>query len=649
MDVVPYISKIQTDNRKKGGLKNNNIRSADGKYSIMYAANTNATTYAADFITVSGFNLNPSAVKVVNSATAATRYTSPTGTSVTFSGTAADYTGFSASNVITNSGYLEIFTNGIRSLNNVNNDNSYGSATNASGTQLTSSNAGVDDYAKAYNREPDYYTTKNVQLTDDRYLLLFDMHTAQTPNGSNSWTNLKNAYYPVMVMNGDNPVFGYMNGSGGPNATVGTTAGTGAGSYQPSHAMPQRAEFNGSSGAEVYTEYLIKASAWDAMGMAVDEGGRYYNVSCYNRDSAAMSLIYDRYAELYNNGQGWGAGTGYSSYSGNWSYGENNNAITLDSMNYNGGVLLGRYMYPKLIANGNSKTGTAKVYMAYYDDGTGEIAFRNFQLGKTVSGSATALDSSHKDKDSTTYAQKINFTENTSNYGSGAAAGRLTAVSSGSRHYDMVVTSDSHVVIVYYDETDSCLKLIYSTNTVDGSSPTNNVAWTASSVNFPDYTGTYVSMTIDSSNGIHIAAFDASEADLKYFYLPSYSSTNLTNLTVDAAGSVGHWTDIAICTDSDNTELYGKPVISYYNSTETGSRESIKMAYPKAAIGSIQEGIDSNGYTTGNWEYMTVPAITPPQGGDSKFQKVCLDFDTSGTPVLGFCASNLEFGKQRSE
>ncbi|MBO5607036.1 MAG: hypothetical protein J5930_04000 [Treponema sp.] len=653
MDVVPYITKISTTVRSASGLKDTNIRSASGKYSIL-ANNT------ANAITVNGFNFSTSNLigRIVDSDTDASA-TSSSGVAVTLSVTDSQ-TATIKNSGITKSGYLELFSDGVRALNNINSNDSYGSAKNKSNVPLTAANATVSDYANAYNREPDYYTTKNVQLTDDRYLVMFDMHTAQTPSGSNAWKDLKNAYYPVMVMNGDNPVFGYMNGSGGPSVNTGTAAGTGAGGYYASHAMPQRAEFNGTSGAEVYTEYLIKASAWDGMGMAVDEGGRYYNVSSYNRDGSAMSLIYDRYAELHNYtyygttyyyGLGWGAGTGYTNYenyNGNSSNDTGNNAITLDSMNYSTGVLLGRYMYPKLIANGNSKTGTAKVYMAYYDDGTGEIVFRNFQLGRTVSGTATALDSSHTDKNGTTYKQYVNFTENTAN-SADYTTGRLTAVAKGSKYYDMAVTSDNHVVIVYYDEDESKLKLIYSTNAVDGSSPTANVAWTTSSVSFPSYAGTYVSMAIDSSNGLHIAAFDASDADLKYFYLPSYSSTSLTNITVDAAGSVGQWTGIAICTDSSNTELYGKPVISYYNSTETGTRESIKMAYPKSAIGSIETGIDANGYTTGNWEYMTVPAITPPQGGDAKFQKVCLGFDTSGTPVLGFCATNLEFGKQFTE
>ena len=653
MDVVPYITKISTGKRTKAGLKNSNIRSASGKYSIMYAASESASTYDQYFITVEGYNLNPDedgGVCVVSSSDVSDTSTEQTSYGEELTASVVDednnpisdngYTKFWIENTIPKSGYLEVFVNGVRTLNNLNTDDAHDAA--GSGSDIGSS---VEDWANYYNREPDYNSTKNVRLTDDRYLLLFDMHTAQTPSASNEWKDLKNAYYPVMLMNGDNPVFGYMNGSGGPSVALGTAKGTGAGTYQASHAMPQRAEFNGTSGAEVYTEYLIKASAWDGMGMAVDEGGRYYNVSSYNRDGAAMSLIYDRYAELHgtNYGLGWGAGTGYTDYSKytgyNWSYSTGNNAIVLDSMNYSTGVLLGRYMYPKIIANGNSKTGTAKVFMAYYDDGTGNIVFRNFQLGKTVSGTATALDSSHTDSTSTKYAQKINFSENTDNYGSGAAEGRLTAVSSGSKYYDMGVTSDNHVVIIYYDENVSCLKLIYSTNTVDGSSPTSDVAWTESSVSFPSYAGTYCSMAI-SGKSVHIAAFDASDADLKYFYLSSYDSSDLTELTVDSTGSVGQWTGIAICTNSANTELNGKPVISYYNSTETGSRESIKLAYPKAAIGSIEAGVDADGYTTGNWEYMTVPAITPPQGGDNKFQKVCLGFDTKGVPVLGFCATN---------
>ena len=66
------------------------------------------------------------------------------------------------------------------------------------------------------------------------------------------------------------------------------------------------------------------------------------------------------------------------------------------------------------------------------------------------------------------------------------------------------------------------------------------------------------------------------------------------------------------------------------------------------ASGGSVNGV-ATGYTTGAWEYMTVPSITPPQGGDPKFQNVCLDFDSNGLPVVGYLGTNLEFGKWFTE
>jgi hypothetical protein len=57
----------------------------------------------------------------------------------------------------------------------------------------------------------------------------------------------------------------------------------------------------------------------------------------------------------------------------------------------------------------------------------------------------------------------------------------------------------------------------------------------------------------------------------------------------------------------------------------------------------VLPGVDENGYTTGNWEYATVPALDPPQGGSPKFQTVNLGFTTAGLPVLGYLGTNIEF------
>lgn len=625
VDVVPYIIKISTPVRTSSGLKDNNIRAASGKYSVIADSTSN-------FITVTGFNLNPGTndVRIITKAQVTgtvTNGTSGTGTAMTISTSASSpYTSFSLSNTAAKSGYLEVFTNNIRALNNINKNNAAGSYTTTDTTDAK--------YANYYNREPDYYTTKNTQLTDDRYLRFFSMKS----------TGIKNGYYPTMIMEGDNPVFGYLDLNGGPSTAVGTGPGTGAGTYQAANAALQRAEFNGSTGAEIYTEYLVKQLATDQQVMAVDESGRYLQATVNNYSGETMALYYDRYNELNPNSNGdcWGGQVAYTDYTGRKSYQNANNALGLDSIAYSSS-LLGRYQYPKLLFNGDSKTGTGYVYMSYFDALTGEILFRDFQLGKTVNGTATALNSSGSDSTGTTYSQYVNFTENTSNSNTWHT-GRLSGATSASKYFAMGITSDNHVVLVYYSESDSKLHMQYSTAEVTGASPTTSVAWTVSSVSFPEYVGSYVSMFIDSSNRIHIAAFDSSDSNLIYMFLPSYDSTTMKTVTVDQASAVGNWTQIKV---SGTT-----PYIAYYNATETGSRDSIKLAYLNTPISSssdIVPGVDSNSYTTGAWEYMTVPTITPPQGGSTMFQNVCLDFDSSGIPVVGYLGTNIEFGKWLTE
>ena len=739
VDVVPYISGINTDPMKKG-LKDNNIRSASGKYSIIYAASNTAATYVADFITVSGFNLNPAAVRVVNTA-------GGTGTSIDQTAgvevnvntiDTTNYKSFTVNNIITKSGYLEVFVqNGsdyIRSLNNINNNDAYGSYTFTGSKVNGVVTASLTDRKNAYNREANYDVTKNVQLTDDRYITMWDMRD----------TGVENGYYPVMIMNGNNPVFGYVDNNGGPSSAVGTGAGTGAGTWASTNAHAQRAEFSGSEfstdnkhAKEIYTEYLVKQLATEQMGMAVDAGGSYYNVTLFNYAGGGLGLYYDRYNELHsaNNGDCWGPGTTYTDYTGHFAYDAENNAIIMETTSYNNSLKLNRYEYPKVLAQNNSVDGNASVYMCYFDSKTNEIIFRDFMIGSDITDTFSetpeytfgyvgtvnnnyyfqgergywngkyikvnnnyyrliyddnyrmyrinnnptyynftssiytrvgqtnnynvynfdgSLDSS--------YEQKVNFLENHKN-STTYSTGRHSVVTTGSKNFDMGVTSDNHVVIAYVDSVTNKLMLKYSTNAVDGSNPTANVAWTTSSVTFPDNVGSYVSLAVDGT-AVHIAAFDSLDSNLVYMYLPNYNSAkDYKQVTVDQASAVGNWTQIKV--------KNGIPYIAYYNATETGGRDPIKIAYPVAANGktAVQNkenpGVDvepgtayaaggrdkgsATGYTTGAWEYMTVPAISVPQGGDPKFQNVCLGFDSSNNPVVGYLGSNLEFGKALGE
>ena len=617
MDVVPYITGIKTNVRSASGLKDNNIRSASGKYSIL--ANN-----AENTITVKGFNFSTSKLvaKIANKAAAGGTALTSTAGGVKLTASASDTNTVTIANSgITKSGYLEIFSNGIRTLNNINENDAH----DAWGSGSEIGNA-ITDYANYYNREPDYYTTKNVRLTDDRYLRFFDMKS----------TSIKNGYYPDMIMDGNDPVFGYVDLNG-------INASSYIRTYQNQCYQAQRTKFRGSDGTFTDIEYLLGAISTDQMAMVKDDAGKYIHATVYNYAGATMDVVYNDYAEdhtwNYYYTDGWAGGTGYQGYNGVFSYEADNNAISLETTSFGNGTLIGRYQNIRMAVKGNStKRNGASVYMAYYDDNTTDkdVIFRTFKIG-TNNNWTNRLNNGNT---GTTGAY--------SNLADGNTDGRIVAGSSGSKYLDMAVTSDNIVVIVYYDVNDARLKLKYSSAVIDGSSTNPNVTWKESSVTFPDYVGTDVSLALDSNNGIHIAAFDAGDSDLMYMYMPSYDSSTLKTVRVDQASSVGNWTRIRMKDDV--------PYIAYYNSTEAGSREPIKLAYfadtensiASADVAEIQ-GVDGSNYTTGKWEYMTIPALTPPQGSDGKFKQVNLDFDASGRPVVGYLGTNIEFGKALDE
>jgi len=590
-DVVPYITFITTPKRTNSGLKNDNIRSSSGKYSVI--TGTDGT-----FITVDGFNLNPAAnsARIVSSSDVTGVVTTGSGIGINNSAGSGTYKQITVSNNSTRSGYLELFVNGIRTINNINNND-------------------LDS-----NKEPNL-TVKNTTLNDDRYLRFFNMKD----------TGIKNAYYPDMIMSNNNPVFGYVDLNGINSLSALTT-------YQNQCYQPQRAEFSALDGSLVNgIEYLIGGLSWDQMAMTRDDSGRYTHATVYNYSGARMSVIYNRYAEqhTWSNGwytDGWGDGTQYNGYGGVVANQEDNNAIAIDSINNAPGALIGRYQNLKILAKGDSTTATgASMYMAYYDDNTvnKNIIFRTFKIG-TDNTWVNTLSNGFS-----------NLPERNTN-------GRISVAVDASKYLDLGVTPGNIVVIVYYNMTNGELRLTYSNGPIDGTDITPNQTWTTTPLGtFPSYVGPDVSMVIDSTGGIHISAYDTGDSDLMYMYLPAYNSTDLKVFRVDQAFSVGNWTKIKVKEDAGSKI----PYIAYYNSSETGSRDSIKIAYANYSVdhADFDTNIDGDGYVLGTWEYMTVPAITPPQGGDSKFKQVNLDFNSSGKPIVGYLGTNLEFGNWLDE
>ncbi|MCF6334463.1 MAG: Ig-like domain-containing protein [Spirochaetales bacterium] len=571
VDVVPYISSVQTTQLVNGGLKDQNIRAVDGKYSVK-SGNT-----IADFITINGYNLNPitGGVRVSTSAfKSGLNGTTLAGTSLAVNTTAADFKSLTVSNDSNSSGYLSVVGGTtavpIPSINNINNN------------------------LLSYNTESNI-SAGHSSLSDDRYINFFTV----------TRTAFDSSFFPNMMMEGNNPVFGFIQGGA-------------ANDLQVRGSTDNLTSFG-----------LIRILAADQLAMARDDDGIYHYATANSFSQGRLVYIYDIYETTAGYTNGGCTSPYWSGYTGEFSSSAGNNAIDLDSMNYTPDLQLGRYVNLQMKVKGSSLTAGqyAKVYMSWYDNYTGEILFRNHRVGD--SGGANNLFTGI-----TTNQADISVTS--------ADASRELVTSQASPYLAMGVTDADIVVIVYYNQTTGYLNLINSTTAVDRADTTVDITWSAPvQINIP-YTGWYVSMFIETDGNsltddpIHLAAYDTVNADLRYIYLNSYTDTTPDSARVDAVNSVGIYSDIKV--------LNGVPYISYYNNSENGTRDSIKLAkFNGDPAVSVSDGASLDGLFTGDWDVMTVPVNTVPQGGLLKFLKVNLDFNLNGDPLLGYSADNLEY------
>jgi hypothetical protein len=103
-------------------------------------------------------------------------------------------------------------------------------------------------------------------------------------------------------------------------------------------------------------------------------------------------------------------------------------------------------------------------------------------------------------------------------------------------------------------------------------------------------------------------------------------------------------------------QVGSQPFISYYSDSYNGTKDPIRIAFPKfnAASGSIASGTTGSGADneySGNWEVIAVPTIWVPQGGMEQFSHTQIGaYDSSTFPVVGWLGENngsydLEYAK----
>ncbi len=270
------------------------------------------------------------------------------------------------------------------------------------------------------------------------------------------------------------------------------------------------------------------------------------------------------------------------------------------------------------------------VYMAYWDHLENRIIYRVGSVGGTGAASANDIGLGLRDLCAqTTHHENYNKSTDVGKLGSTGFANRNstdTTYVGDSRsgeesayHYVNVLetfsgVTDAHVtvgalsdgsaVVVWYDDA-SCKLKAAKISKSDMLSGTLNTK-TQSVVTLTENGGAYVSMAVDSSDGIHLAYMSNTGANL-YYARVSSSLSSVNEVLVDVGDDVGDYCSIDVARESSTKPWI--PTISYKSNVATKT----KIAYPVFSSGasssSIPEaGADAAGFYTGFWAICTLPS-----------------------------------------
>ena len=574
VDIVPYITGVKTG---LSGKKKNNpsvyARTAKGHYPVNGGkpGNASSATMTEETITLEGFNLGTT-------------------------------TSINASTLP--SGAYTHTVNGVESLNNKNNNDSKGEYTKtvAAGNKV----GDYEIYRNYYNRSPN--NDNNNNLTDD---VIFDVWQFNNRAARPISGVIEN---PTMKINPSNGMLGFAFTNGPLYFSMpGKTTAHAGGSIPYSSQGYSYVYWQGSF--DFMTSVTLHYDA-DGHTYATAAGG---DINATSADK--FSLMTDRWGVS-------GAATGGSyggakanriemiAQAGDYSY--SNTDINFDKQ---------RVKSPAIASSRDASS--TNLYMAYFDNLNDEIRFKYGNLGdssgKTNFGnfedsykgnSVTSGSNANSGKYYNGHVQVIAHT-----HGGGTSLGNpgeyvsLGVVKNG--------TSDV-VVLVWYDSEAGNLLYTYNTTPTTVRNGLSKEGWSEAKTIFTD-AGEYCQIATDAGGGIHIAAYDGTNGDLKYAHLSSYDSayTEATNsVIVDSYAIAGQ--NISI----DVKEVYGTyvPYISYY----ALSSAKPKLAYRTAT--SVGDGAISEVYT-GDWEVTIIP--TPSKTPQDRISVGTVTTPATGTSTLG--------------
>lgn len=598
MDIVPYIVKVYT---RLATLKKNNWsvynRTSLGNYPVA----------STEDIYLYGFNLGSSAYKP---------YYSETALAAPVSGNAdpaddenypygSDYKNyqvvkFPVSNV-TSSGGIAIKVNGVESLNNKNGNDSFGGAyTVAPSVEVTGDKSVYDNY---YNRQPN--GENNNLFTDDVILDVWQIN-------SNVAQAQGSAYIAEAIMK-INPVSGMLNfayNSGPANFSManGTTTS--------------------------HTTWVGNLARMTSAGFAVDENGVTHGITVgldtnpSSGSAGRMQYVTSKWGPVYSTrDQAKGTQENYGGVNSS-----RFETIGAPKGTYNGTTyddflfMEDRFASPSLataIHKDDSNKEHTYVFLAYYDDLNNEIRFRYGDLDATTEhtvgrsfgcfqdaklfGYGGTADGDHKSFDTNKYPQYFSVIASPSTTAKSGNYLSIDIIKGSSVDEDVIVATwqDSAAGNWYY-----AYKKKPCTDNDVGAVPAEGAStdgyWSPPLL-IASKAGEDCHISVDPRGGVHIAAYDSSEANLLYAYFANYSDSTPQLVTVDSYGFTGeHLTlDTAISADGH----YVVPFIGYYMSSarKPAIARLDKVISASSGIGTIPEGVDSKDYNTGKWEISIVP------------------------------------------
>lgn len=587
MDVVPYVTEIWT------GLSNTKT-SAPSMYSR--ASTGEYVVRNGEVISVFGWNLDNSPNVTLGSSSITTSsigtaskiistYTDESARPVLASlGGATSGIKFTVPNVT--SGALSITVQAIPALNNINDNDVHGNAA-----------ADTANYAGYYNRRPN--GQNNNTLTDDLALDVWNFKQPITPVGAAAnYVHMKVAPADATTVAG-RIGFSFRNGAGVWN--------------MPGYMYNNGTLYSHTKIGENYQGFTYNTFTWNKNGKPY--GAALCSDTSGNDDQSA-------------NFQFFSEGFGMNDDDLNFNYKNCKNARRIENTKNSAGTYDERRVMSPAMATYYADNKTY-IYMAYWDHLENRIIYRVGSVGKDsandiglglrdLAGFTDYEPGNGEDESKIGSSKYPNRNSTDSTYTGNSRNGERSAYHyvkvleafSGvtDAHVAIGALSDGSAVIAWYDDVSCNLKMAKITksqmlNTTSGSC-LNEI--TVSSTKITSNGGAYVSMTVDSSDGIHLAYMSNSGANLYYCYVSSNFNTK-NEVLVDVNDDVGDNCTIDVARSSESSPWI--PTISYKSNVATRT----KIAYPVFASSAgnsarPEAGADASGYYTGKWAICTLPS-----------------------------------------